>query len=261
MRYAALIEYNGTHFKGWQSQREQRTVQGTVEQALSHVADETIQVVTAGRTDTAVHATAQVIHFDSNSQRNERAWVMGANTRLPHDVRIHAAQQVSDEFHARFAALRRSYRYIIYNQRIASALYRNLATHEYRKIELKAMQEAAQALVGEHDFSSFRAAGCQAKSPLRTISRIDLHGQGKWIWFDVHANAFLQHMVRNIAGVLLKIGAGERPVDWVQDLLQVCDRTKGGVTAPPEGLYLTGVGYPEQYGITLDKPSLPTYWN
>ena len=260
MRYAAVVEYRGSEFKGWQSQPGQRTVQGCVEQALSSVANQPISIVTAGRTDSGVHATGQIIHFDSSAERSARAWVMGANGRLPGDVRLSAAQRVGDDFHARFKAFRRSYRYIVFNRNVASAVYRQLVTHEYRDINVPAMQSAAQYLVGEHDYSSFRASGCQAHSPVRTVAQLNVQAQGGWIWIDVVANAFLQHMVRNFAGVLLTIGAGEESVDWARTVLEARDRTKGGITAAPEGLYLTRVEYPSEFGIDMVIPEPVQFW-
>ncbi|HAY45986.1 MAG TPA: tRNA pseudouridine(38-40) synthase TruA [Gammaproteobacteria bacterium] len=259
-RYAAVVEYHGSEFKGWQAQDGERTVQRCVEQALSEVAGDSISIVTAGRTDSGVHATGQVIHFDSPVKRTDRAWVLGSNTALPTDIRLRAAQQVGFDFHARFKAIRRSYRYIVLNQPIASAVYRKLVTHEYRSIDVPAMQQAAMLLVGENDYSSFRAAGCQARSPVRTISKLEVGSAGSWIWIDVVANAFLQHMVRNLAGVLLAIGAGEKPVEWATTVLQAKDRTKGGVTARPEGLYLTKVEYPSGYAINMPIPEPVIFW-
>jgi tRNA pseudouridine38-40 synthase len=260
VRYAAVVEYHGSDFKGWQTQGGERTVQRCVEQALSEVACDNISIVTAGRTDSGVHATGQVIHFDSTVERTDRAWVMGSNTVLPSDIRLRAAQRVGDDFHARFKAIRRSYRYILLNQSIASAVYRKLVSHEYRKIDVLAMQQAATLLVGENDYSSFRASGCQARSPVRTITKLEIGAAGSWIWIDVVANAFLQHMVRNLAGVLLAIGAGEKPIEWASTVLQAKDRTKGGVTARPEGLYLTKVEYPPEYEINMSVPEPVNFW-
>ena len=255
-----MVEYRGSDFKGWQSQDGERTVQRCVEQGLSNVASQPISVITAGRTDSGVHATGQVIHFDSPVERTDRAWVMGANTDLPFDIRLRAAQRVSDDFHARFKAIRRSYRYIILNQRVASAVYGQLVTHEYRKINVSAMQKATTYLTGENDYSSFRASGCQARSPVRTITKLEVASAGPWIWIDVVANAFLQHMVRNLVGVLLTIGAGEEPVEWANTVLQAKDRTKGGVTGRPEGLYLAKVEYPKEFAIIMPVPKPVRFW-
>ena len=250
MRYAACVEYDGTNFSGWQAQKHDvRTVQEVVEEALSRVADHVTPIVTAGRTDKAVHASHQIIHFDSYSDRTEFAWCRGTNRFLDHDVRLRWVTSIDDQFHARFSALSRSYRFIIHNSPIKSALYRNYATHEREPLNPSLMAVAAKVLVGEHDFSSFRAAGCQANTPIRTMHKLELNYQGDWIWFDLNANAFLQHMVRNIAGCLIEIGSGKRDVDWLADVLVAKDRTKAGITAPPNGLYLAGVEYPGEFGL------------
>ena len=260
MRYAACVEYDGTHFSGWQTQKHDvRTVQEQVETALSKVADEPVSIITAGRTDTGVHATHQVIHFESSSPRSLFAWCRGANRFMPLDVRLLWVVEIDDEFHARFSALSRSYRFVIYNAPIQSALYRSHATHEFRPLDPLRMSAAGQALLGEHDFTSFRAAGCQAHSPVRTMHKFELNSSGDWIWFDVKANAFLQHMVRNIAGNLIEVGSGKRQVEWFSELLACRDRTKGGVTAPPHGLYLAGVEYPDQFSLPSMHRSV-AYW-
>lgn len=250
MRYAACVEYDGTHFSGWQSQKHDvRTVQEIVEAALGRVANHTTPIVTAGRTDKSVHATHQIIHFDSDSERTDFAWCRGTNRFLDHDVRLRWVTPIEDTFHARFSALSRSYRFIIHNTPIKSALYRNYATHEKEPLDVVAMAEAAQVLLGEHDFSSFRAAGCQANSPIRTMHKLDLNNRREWIWFDINANAFLQHMVRNIAGCLIEIGSGKRSVAWLGEVLAEKDRTKAGITASANGLYLAGVEYPPEFDL------------
>lgn len=260
MRYAACVEYDGTAFSGWQAQKHDvRTVQETVEAALSKVADQATTVITAGRTDKAVHATHQIIHFDSDVPRSDFSWCRGTNRFLDRDVRFHWVQPVDDEFHARFAALTRSYRFVINNASIASALRRNFVTHEHRYLDAEKMALAGQALLGEHDFSSFRAAGCQAHSPVRTMTHFELQRMGNWIWFDVTANAFLQHMVRNIAGSLIEVGRGERSVDWLSDVLQQRDRTKAGTTAQANGLYLVGVEYPKHFNLPSQHRPV-SYW-
>jgi len=260
VRYAACVEYDGSAFSGWQAQKHSvRTVQETVEAALTKVADSSITIVTAGRTDAAVHATHQVIHFDSVADRTEFAWCRGANRFLPLDVRLRWVTPVDDEFHARFSALSRSYRFIINNTSIASALYRNHATPEYRPLDPRLMAEASKILIGEHDFSTFRAAGCQAHSPVRTLHSLELRAKDNWVWFDVKANAFLQHMVRNIAGSLIEVGCGKRSVDWLGKVLQACDRKLGGTTAPPNGLYLVGVEYPRDYKLLSEHQSV-SFW-
>ena len=234
-------------------------MQSLVESALSRVADSPVEIITAGRTDAKVHATHQVIHFDSDTQRSNFSWCRGTNRFLDQDVRLLWVQTVDEEFHARFSALTRSYRYIIYNNPIKSAIYRNYVTHEYRKLNFSEMAIAGNKLLGEHDFSSFRAASCQAHSPVRTIKEFSLKQQGEWIWFDVKANAFLQHMVRNIAGALIEVGVGEQSVNWIEELLNIKDRTKAGITAQPNGLYLVGVEYDDEYKLQSNLKPI-AYW-
>jgi len=249
-RYAACIEYDGSGFSGWQAQKHSvRTVQEALEKALTKVADEPISVVTAGRTDSGVHASHQVIHFDSIAPRSLHAWLKGGNRFLEKDVRILWVESMPDSFHARFSAISRSYRYVIYNHPMSTALFRNQVTHIHMPLDLSAMQVASKFLIGEHDFSSFRAAGCQAHSPIRTILKFDLSQSGPWIWFDITANAFLQHMVRNIAGNLIAIGIGKYQADWLKSVLQAKDRTVGDVTALASGLYLVGVDYAHEFHL------------
>lgn len=260
MRYAACVEYDGTQFKGWQTQVNQRTVQQELEAALSRVADHPIAIITAGRTDTRVHATGQVVHFDSDADRALHSWHFGVNRFLPEDIRVHWVHPVDTEFHARFSALSRSYRYIIHNQSVKPGLLRNYVSHQYRPLKLDLMQKAAQHFLGEHDFSSIRAAGCQAHSPVRTMHKLDVYRSGHWVWFDVTANAFLQHMVRNIAGMLMKVGCGERDHEWVVDVLQMRDRRKAAITASPNGLYLTHVQYDKSYSLPA-SPEKVVFWS
>lgn len=248
-RIACGIEYDGSAYHGWQRQRHAISVQQVVESALTSVANEKINVVCAGRTDTGVHATAQVIHFDTLAERDERAWILGGNSNLPKDVSINWARQVDPGFHARFTAIRRSYRYIILARNTRSALLNKRVCWWLRPADVSRMQLAARYLIGEHDFSSFRAAECQAKIPVRRVHEIDIQAHENLIYIDICANGFLHHMVRNIAGVLLTIGSGEQPVAWVEAVLHARDRTQGGITAPAGGLYLTDVVYPEKFNI------------
>ncbi len=260
VRYAACVEYDGSAFSGWQAQKHDvRTVQETIETALSKVADSNTPIITAGRTDAAVHATHQIIHFESDAERTEFSWCRGTNRFLPLDVRLLWVVQVDDQFHARFSAVSRSYRYILNNTTIASALYRHHVCAEYRPLNPVLMAEAGMALIGEHDFTTFRAAGCQANTPIRTLSKFELNYKGDWIWFDVTANAFLQHMVRNIAGSLIEVGSGQRTVGWLKDVLQARDRKLGGTTAAPNGLYLVGVEYPSKYPLPSRHKSV-SFW-
>ncbi len=249
MRVAAIVEYDGSKFSGWQLQPGDRTIQGCVEQALSKVADETVRVIVAGRTDAGVHACAQVIHFDCRARRRDYEWLRGANSNLPRDVALLWAGEVDASFHARFSATGRCYRYVVLNRPVRPTYLAGRVTWEYRPLDIAPMQQASRDLVGTHDFSSFRAVQCQAKSPVRELRRLSVTRQGALVFIDASANAFLHHMVRNIAGVLMAIGAGERVPQWAQEVLATRDRTLGGSTAPADGLYLTSVEYPQQFAI------------
>ena len=249
MRIALGIEYDGTNYFGWQRQAEGRTVQGCVEQALSRVADHPVGVVCAGRTDTGVHATGQVVHFDTQSIREPVNWVRGCNANLPADIRVQWATQVPDSFHARFAAVQRHYRYVILNRPNTSALLCNRVCQEYMFLDTASMAAAGRQFLGEHDFSSFRAAACQAKSPVRTIYELEVARSGDFVYLDVRANAFLHHMVRCIAGVLIAVGRGEQQPAWVAELLAARDRTASGFNATPAGLYLVAVRYPPEFAL------------
>lgn len=256
MRFALGVEYDGSDFSGWESQPQQRTVQTTLEAALASVADAPVRVVCAGRTDAGVHAFAQVVHFDPPAERAPHEWVLGANANLPGDVSVRWARPVAEDFHARYSALRRHYRYVIQNRRERPALLRRRAAWERAPLETGPMGAACEHLVGEHDFSSFRAAGCQARSPVRTVYSLEVSRRGALVFIDVAANAFLQHMVRNVAGVLMEIGAGRREPAWAKELLAARDRTLGAATAPPEGLYLAGIDYAPE----LDLPAVSPEW-
>lgn len=249
MRIAAILEYDGSAFSGWQLQDRARSVQGCVEQALSTVADEPIRVTVAGRTDAGVHAAAQVIHFDTNATRSAHSWVHGAISNLPPEVALLWAAETDAEFHARFSASGRHYRYLILNRAARPTYLAKRVTHEYRALDVARMQRAAAGLIGTHDFSSFRSAECQAKSPVRELRALDVEREGEFVLIHAYANAFLQHMVRNIAGVLMAVGAGEREPGWAREVLDARDRTRAGVTAAPDGLYLTEVEYPERFRI------------
>ena len=227
-------------------------MQERVERVLSQVADENIEIICAGRTDTGVHASGQVIHFDTSSERSSRGWLLGANSDLPDDINVTWAQAVSDDFHARFSATSRSYQYLILNRFERSALHRNRAWWVYDPLQIGRMQEAAEALVGEHDFSGYRAAACQASTAVREISHLSLTQRGPWISLEVTANAFLQHMVRNITGTLVKIGRGDESPEWAAEILESRDRKKGGIAAPPHGLTLVSVGYPDEFDLPAD---------
>ncbi|WP_298138567.1 tRNA pseudouridine(38-40) synthase TruA [Acidiferrobacter sp.] len=262
-RWALGIEYDGARFCGWQSQAGVPTVQDTLEQALARVACEPIRVVAAGRTDTGVHALGQVVHFDSRAVRRPEAFVRGTNAHLSSDVAVLWARVVPEDFHARFSARARRYRYIWLNRRARAALYRDHVSFEYRPLDASRMADAAAVLIGRHDFSAFRAAQCQAKTPVRTIHCLTVEREGPLVVMTIGADAFLHHMVRNIAGVLAAIGAGERPAAWAREVLDARERAAGGITAPPYGLYLEAVEYPGHYGIPASEgvsgAGLPSY--
>ncbi|MDF1646068.1 MAG: tRNA pseudouridine(38-40) synthase TruA [Legionellaceae bacterium] len=249
MRIALIIEYDGSQYHGWQSQPELRTVQGVLEQALTQVANQEIRVVYSGRTDTGVHATHQVVHFDVESKRNVRAWVHGTNALLPKDVCVKWGQEIAGDFHARYSAVSRRYRYVIYNAAIRQALLQGNVTWQSRRLDHNLMHESAQFLLGEYDFTSFRAMHCSAKTPVRTIQAIRVFRRGDLVILDITANAFLHHMVRNIAGVLMAVGQGRQKVSWVEEVLHAKDRKLGAETAPPYGLYLVDVTYPDKFKL------------
>jgi tRNA pseudouridine38-40 synthase len=254
-RIALGIEYDGTNFAGWQSQVDATGVQSVVEKGLAVVADHPVAVVAAGRTDAGVHAAMQVVHFDTPATRTERAWMLGAVSNMPKEVSVLWAREVPEGFHARYSALARRYRYVILNRIPRPALNAYRAAWVREHLDEKRMNEAAQYLVGEHDFSSFRAAQCQARTPIRHMHEISVTRHGELVVLTVFANAFLHHMVRNIAGVLIAIGTGERPVDWTAQVLSYKDRKLGGVTAVPGGLYFAGV----RYAAALKLPSEPEF--
>ena len=249
MRIALMVEYDGSQYHGWQAQEGLRTVQQVLEQALSRVADHDISVVCAGRTDTGVHATNQIVHFDCNIERTIRAWVHGANSYLPKDVCVKWGREMPDEFHARYSALSRRYCYVIYNSPIRPALLRCNVTWQYRPLDQRLMHEAGQFLLGEQDFTSFRSVECQSKTPMRHVQSVNVKRRGDFVIIDITANAFLHHMVRNIAGVLIAFGSARKPVAWVEEVLLAKDRRLGAETAPPYGLYLVGVTYPAEFSI------------
>ena len=224
-------------------------MQQRLEEALALVANEAIEVVCAGRTDTGVHASGQVVHFDTSSERSRRGWLLGANSNLPDDICVIWAKPVDDMFHARFSATARSYRYRIINRLERSALHRDRAWWVYQPLDASAMHEAARLLLGRHDFSAFRAAGCQASTAVREITSIAVQREGDWLTLSVTANAFLQHMVRNITGTLAAVGLGEQNVQWVTEVLESRDRKVGGIAAPAHGLTLVSVDYPASFEI------------
>lgn len=251
MRIALGVEYDGGQFHGWQRQNDAISVQQCLEESLSKIANQPVEVVCAGRTDAGVHATSQIVHFDVEKPRSGGAWTMGVNTYLPSSIAVKWNIEVSDEFHARFGATARRYRYVIYNQPLRSAILPQGVSHIYTPLDEKRMQLAAQCLIGKHDFSAFRAVHCQANTAIRTISHLSIHRFGHYIAVDIQANAFLHHMVRNIVGSLVEIGNGNQPIEWLQHLLDGKDRTVAGATAKPNGLYLVHVTYPAKFGIPV----------
>jgi tRNA pseudouridine38-40 synthase len=254
VKYALGVEYSGTAYCGWQRQTHCESVQQHLEAALGFVADHPVELVCAGRTDSGVHAIEQVAHFNANVERNERAWVLGANCRLPRDMRIKWVLPVADDFHARYSARSRAYRYIIFNSDVPSAIFHDRTSWEFRPLDHVLMHDCAQIIIGEHDFSSFRAAGCQAKSSSRNVHEVSVSRQGEMIYLDIRANAFLYHMVRNIAGSLITVGKGERDTAWFSEVFKSQDRNLADVTAPASGLYFLRAYYDEQFKLpTISK--------
>ena len=261
MRYAIGLEYDGSQFLGWQIQRQEPTVQGCLEKALARVADHEARVHCCGRTDSGVHALGQVAHFDSPAPRSERSWMLGLNSHLPSAVSVLWIRQVDDAFHARFSAFSRSYRYVILNRWIRPALEAKRMSWCRMPLDADKMHAAAQVLLGEHDFSSFRAGACQARHPVREIQQISVERQEETVTLEVTANGFLYHMVRNIAGSLIRVGLGEQAVCWIQQLLELKDRSKAAPTAQPEGLYFVSARYPEEYDLPVTAAAFPRGWN
>jgi tRNA pseudouridine38-40 synthase len=243
-RLAFGIEYDGTAYCGWQYQPHAPSIQEELNKALSVVADTTVECIGAGRTDAGVHANGQVAHFDSPVLRKMRSWLLGVNTNLPDDITILWVREVPAEFHARYSALARSYRYTILNRPVRSALQRNRVWWVYRALDAARMHAAAQALLGKHDFSAFRAAACQSNTPVRVLTSISVTRHDDLIHIDCTANAFLHHMVRNVVGSLVRVGLGEESVSWLAEVLSARDRTRAGITAPAAGLVLNQVEYP-----------------
>lgn len=258
-RYAIGVEYDGRAFRGWQTQQAGViSVQETLERAVSHVANHPVIIHAAGRTDAGVHASGMIAHFDSVAVRNERNWLMGVNTALPEGIALRWIQPIADGFHARFKAVARRYHYVIYNHPRRSSLLAGRVTWHYHPLDLARMQEAARHLVGVHDFSAFRAVACQSNRPVRDVHFIHLDQRGPLIRLDIQADGFLHHMVRNIAGVLMTIGQGKAEPAWAAEVLASRDRTLGGVTASPDGLYFVDAHYPPEF--TLPREPLGPLW-
>jgi tRNA pseudouridine38-40 synthase len=248
-RLAVALEYDGSAYGGWQTQQSLSTVQSLAESALSRVAAEPVALVCAGRTDAGVHARWQVAHFDTHSVRPLRGWVLGANTELPPDVSLVWARPVPFHFHARYSAEARTYRYLILNRGSRSALAARRATVIHKALDHERMAQAAATLCGHHDFSAFRSSECQSHSPVRRLESLTVHRLGEWVVIEATANAFLHHMMRNIAGLLIAIGRGDAPASWAAELLAGRDRTRGAAMAPADGLYLWSVRYPSAFGL------------
>jgi len=249
MRIAIGLCYEGSPFEGWQSQASGNTVQDHLERALREVAGAPVRVSAAGRTDAGVHAVGQVAHFDTDAARPDSAWTRGANAHLPPQIAVQWATPMDAEFHARFSAEARSYRYVLYNHAVRPALLPRHAGWFHSPLDVEAMRRGAACLVGEHDFSSFRSSECQADSPVRTLEQLRIAAAGPYVLFDLTANGFLHHMVRNIVGSLVYVGKGRRPAEWMAELLAARDRRAAAPTFSPAGLYLVGVRYPARWKL------------
>lgn len=247
MRIAIGLAFDGSQYHGWQRQEMVTSIQAAVENAIGFVADHPVNVICAGRTDRGVHALGQIAHFDTPVIRSDRAWMLGANSNLPPDIRVRWVKPIDENFHARFSAMARRYRYIIYNQWVNSALLHNKVTLHHRPLNAHLMHEAGAYLLGDHDFTSYRAVECQAQSPVRKIEFLTVKRSGDFIFIDVKANGFLHHMVRNITGVLMQVGEEKQKPIWAQEVLHARCRTKAGVTASPCGLYFMEAYYPEPF--------------
>lgn len=258
MRIALLVEYDGSQYHGWQAQTGLKTVQSTLEHALAIVANHPVVIFAAGRTDTGVHATHQMVHFDSTEERSMRSWIHGVNSYLPKNIAVFWAKEMPDRFHARYSALSRRYCYVIYNSPVRPGLMQSNVTWQYRQLDHRLMQEASQYLLGEQDFTSFRSIECQSKTPMRCVESVKVSRYEDYVVIDIAANAFLHHMVRNIAGVLMVVGSGKKPAEWVKEVLEAKDRKLGAQTAPPYGLYLISVRYPDEFEM-VKRVSYPLF--
>lgn len=255
VRVAMGLEYDGTRYAGWQEQRHADTIQARVEGALARVANEPVRVVCAGRTDAGVHGVGQVLHFDTRARRDPHGWRLGGTTYLPDGIALTWAREVPAEFDARRSALQRHYRYVILNRPVRPGWLHGRVAWTWKPLDADRMQAGAHYLLGEQDFTSFRAAACQAPHARRDVTRLEVTRAGDLVYLDISANAFLHHMVRNIAGTLMTVGSGEREPEWVREVLAARDRTVGGMTAPAAGLYMVAVDYPERF--RLPAPPAP----
>ena len=258
-RYAACVEYRGSSYHGWQKQSHATSIQGEIESAVSRIANESVHTTAAGRTDTGVHGIGQVFHFDTHNRRPGHCWIRGVNTYLPDDIVIRWIQPVSQDFHARYGAKLRSYRYIILNRNTRPGYLHKLVSWYREPLDIQPMAQAIPYLRGEHDFSAFRAGACQNKNPVKTISHLSLETSGSWLWLDITADGFLYHMVRNIVGTLIKIGNGSEKPEWLQSVLASRDRTVAGLTAPADGLYFWKVEYDSVFNLP-DPPEVCQFW-
>ncbi|SUB83130.1 tRNA pseudouridine synthase A [Pragia fontium] len=259
-KIALGIEYDGGGYYGWQRQQEVASVQGHLEKALTTVANQPVSVFCAGRTDAGVHATGQVVHFETDVIRKDVAWTMGVNANLPSNIAVRWMKSVNEDFHARFSATARRYRYIIYNHRLRPAILSHGVTHFHLPLDESRMHRAGQCLLGENDFTSFRAVQCQSRTPWRNVKHLKVTRQGAYVVVDIKANAFVHHMVRNIVGSLLEIGCGNQSEEWMAELLAAKDRTLAAATAKAEGLYLVAVDYPDTFQLPK-SPLGPLFLN
>ncbi len=249
MRIALCIEYNGTNYSGWQRQKHVNSVQAELEKALSVIAAHPVEVQCAGRTDAGVHGTGQIVHFDTDAKRKMVAWIMGVNAHMPKDIAVRWAKEVPDDFHARFSATARRYRYIIFNHTFRPGIFASGVSHYHGELNAEKMHQAGQYLLGENDFTSFRATHCQSRSPYRNMMHLNVSRHGNYVIIDIKANAFVHHMVRNITGSLICVGKGEQDPEWIKWLLEAKDRKLAGATAKAEGLYLIDVDYPQAFDL------------
>ncbi len=248
-KFALGIEYDGSYYRGWQRQKTVSSIQAEIEQALSIIANHKISVICAGRTDAGVHSIGQVMHFSTVAIRKKSSWTVGVNSYLSKYISVIWVKEVPGDFHARYSAITRSYRYIIYNYSFRSAIFQNQLNHIYKKLNVKKMHSEGQFLLGEHDFTSFRALSCQSRSPWRKIIKLNVWRFNYWVVIDITANSFLHHMVRNIVGSLIEVGTSKKKEFWIQELLQKKDRRYAGATAPAKGLYLVSVDYPVRFNL------------
>lgn len=255
MRIALGVEYDGSRFCGWQTQPQGCAVQDAIERALAEVAAEPVATICAGRTDAGVHAVAQVVHFDTGAARPEMAWVRGVNALLPAACAVNWSHRVPDDFHARYSATARSYRYVLLNHPVRPAVDQARVGWFHLPLDLDQMRRAARLLLGEHDFSAFRSSECQARTPVRTLSRLDVSRHGDYIVFELSANAFLHHMVRNIVGCLVYVGKGKHPPEWLDEVLAGRDRARAAPTFEAAGLYLSRVQYDARWGLPATQRS------